>query len=148
MDLNIAESGVFQKCFQLIAAVYGHTADNLRPLLILVRVATALVADEKGSAELQHPINLPKTLRQIRPEVDRFKSGDRVKPVRGKNNPLYAALPYGAASTTDCRCVVPACLFHADGRIIDALHHTLRAFFQQLPDIGPAAAATVQHLGI
>ena len=72
MDLNIADSSVFQKCFQLIAAVYGHTADDLRPLLVLVRVAIALVADEKGPAGLQHPANFREGFLRFRYNVQRI----------------------------------------------------------------------------
>ena len=148
MDLNIAESSVFQKCFQLIAAVYGHTADDLRPLLILVRVATALVADEEGPVGLQHPADLPKALRQIRPEVDRFKGRDRIKPVICEDHIRHTALQDGTAPLRDGGLVDLFRLLHADGRIVDALHDTLRAFFQQPFHVRTTTAAAVQHLGI
>ena len=148
MDLNIAESSVFQKCFQLIAAVYGHTADDLRPLLILVRVATALVADEEGPVGLQHPADLPKALRQIRPEVDRFKGRDRIKPVICEDHIRHTALQDGAASLRDGGLVDLFGFLHTDGGIVNALDNTLRAFFQQSFHVRPAAAAAVQHLGV
>ena len=148
MDLNIAESSVFQKCFQLIAAVYGHTADDLRPLLILVRVATALVADEEGPVGLQHPINLPKTLRQIRPEVDCLKSGDRIEPVICEDHIRHTALQHVAASFCNGSFIDLFGFLHADGRIVDALHDPLRVFFQQPFHVRTTTAAAVQHLGI
>ena len=129
MDLNIAESSVFQKCFQLIAAVYGHTADNLRPLLILVRVATALVADEEGPVGFQHPADLPKALGQIGPEIDGLKGRDRIKPVICEDHIRHTALQNGTATLRDGGVVDLFRLFHADGRIIDALHDALRTFF-------------------
>ena len=95
--LNILKTRLFQIRFQLAVLVDGHADDDLRALFVLVRVAVAFVADEKGPAGLQHPPDFPKALRQIRPEIDRFKRGNRIKPILGKDDMFHAALPHRTA---------------------------------------------------
>ena len=95
--LNILKTRLFQIRFQLGVLVDGHTVDNFRPLFVLVRVTAALIADEKCPTGLQHPPDFPKALRQIRPEVDRFKRGNRIKPILCKDDMFHAALPHRAA---------------------------------------------------
>ena len=90
MYLNIVKARLLQIRFQLCVFVDGHAADDFRPLLVPVRVAVALVADENGSAALQHPSDLAKALRQIRPEVDGFKSRDQIELLRFKRQLRHA----------------------------------------------------------
>ena len=60
-------------------------------------VVAALVTDEKRAAGLQHPIDLPEAPGQIRPEIDRLKGGDQIKPPGGKDHIRNAALQHHAA---------------------------------------------------
>ena len=107
-----------------------------------------MFADEKCPAGLQHPVNLPETPGQVRPEIDGLKGCNGVKPVVRKHHIRHTALQNGAATLRDGGLVDLFRLLHADGRIVDALDDPLRAFFQQPPDIRTAAAAAVQPLGV
>src|SRR5699024_182352 len=111
-------------------------------------IAAALVADEKCPAGLQHPVNLPEALRQIGPEIDGFKGRYRIEPVACKDHIRHAALQNGAAALRYGGLVDLFGFLHADERIVDALHDTLRAFFQKSLDVRSSAAAAVQHLGV
>ena len=44
--LHIVKASLLQIRLQLGVLVDGHAADDLRPLLVLVRIAVAFVADE------------------------------------------------------------------------------------------------------
>ena len=46
MYLHIVKARLLQIRLQLGVLVDGHAADDLRPLLVLVRIAVAFVADE------------------------------------------------------------------------------------------------------
>ena len=98
MYLHIVKARLLQIRLQLGVLVDGHAADDLRPLLVLVRIAVAFVADEKCPAGLQHPVNLPEALRQIGPEIDGFKGRYRIEPVACKDHIRHAALQNGAAA--------------------------------------------------
>ena len=70
VDLNILETSLFQNRFQLRILINRHAINDFCPLIVLVRVAAALVADEEGSVRFQDAPDLPEALRQVRPEVD------------------------------------------------------------------------------
>lgn len=53
MNLNITESCLFQKLFQLSIPIDRHIIDDLCPLVVLVRITIALIADEESTARLQ-----------------------------------------------------------------------------------------------
>ena len=91
------------------------------PLLVLVRIAVAFVADEKCPAGLQNPVNLPEAPGQIRPEIDGFKGRHRVEPVVRKHHIRHAALQNGAAPLRDGGLVDLFRLLHADGRIVGCI---------------------------
>ena len=146
--LHLVKARLLQIRLQLGILVDGHAADELRPFLVLVRIAVAFVADEKCPAGLQHPVNLPEALRQIGPEIDGFKGCDRIKPVLCEDNTLHTALPHHTAPLLNCSLVETLRFLHTDGRVVDALYDTSGAFFQKSLDVRPSAAAAVQHLGI
>ena len=83
---------------------------------------------------------------QVRPEVDRLKRRDGVEPVRGKDQLVHAPLPYSAAAVRDGAAVDAPRRRDAHVRNINALDDALRAFFQERPDVCPAAAAAVEDL--
>ena len=90
-------------------------------MVILAGVTAALVADQKPPAQFQHAIDLPEALRQIRPEVDRFKGCDRIEPAVRKDDLLHTALPHHCSEAV----LMPAG-YGCGGR-------KLRGFHERLP---------------
>lgn len=146
MDLDPAEAGLLQQPLQLGGGVDPHAGDLFCPRLVPGRVAAAFVADEKRAAGAQHAADLAEAFWQVRPEIDRLKRRDGVEPVRGKDQLVHAPLPYGAAAVRDGAAVDAPRRRDAHVRNINALDDALRAFFQQRPDVRPAAAAAVEDL--
>lgn len=146
MDLDPAEAGLLQQPLQLGGGVDPHAGDLFCPRLVPGRVAAAFVADEKRAAGAQHAADLAEAFWQVRPEIDRLKRRDGVEPVRGKDQLVHAPLPYSAAAVRDGAAVDAPRRRDAHVRNIDALDDALRAFFQQRPDVCPAAAAAVEDL--
>ena len=95
-------------------------------MVILAGVTAALVADQKPPAQFQHAIDLPEALRQIRPEVDRFKGCDRIEPAVRKDDLLHTALPHHCSEAV----LMPAG-YGCGGR-------KLRGFHERLPTSRPA----------
>ncbi len=146
MDLDPAEAGLLQQPLQLGGGVDPHAGDLFCPRLVPGRVAAAFVADEKRAAGAQHAADLAEAFWQVRPEIDRLKRRDGVEPVRGKDQLVHAPLPYGAAAVRDGAAIDAPRRRDAHVRNINALDDALRAFFQQRPDVRPAAAAAVEDL--
>ena len=146
MDLDPAEAGLLQQPLQLGGGVDPHAGDLFRPRLVPGRVAAAFVADEKRAAGAQHAADLAEAFWQVRPEIDRLKRRDGVEPVRGKDQLVHAPLPYSAAAVRDGAAVDAPRRRDAHVRNINALDDALRAFFQERPDVCPAAAAAVEDL--
>lgn len=96
-------------------------------MVILAGVTAALVADQKPPAQFQHAIDLPEALRQIRPEIDRFKGCDRIEPAVRKDDLLHTALPRHTAVIADRFSIELLGFLHADGRVIQTFDNALRA---------------------
>ena len=118
--LNVPEPGLLQSVLQLGVPIDGHAVDKLRPFAVLYRVA-ALIADEERAAAFQHAEHLTEAPGQIGPEIDRLKGCNHVEPIIGKKHVGNAALQDRAAALPDGLPVDLLRLFHADGRIVDAL---------------------------
>lgn len=146
MDLDPAEAGLLQQPLQLGGGVDPHAGDLFCPRLVPGRVAAAFVADEKRAAGAQHAADLAEAFWQVWPEIDRLKRRDGVEPVRGKDQLVHAPLPYSAAAVRDGAAVDAPRRRDAHVRNINALDDALRAFFQERPDVCPAAAAAVEDL--
>ncbi len=146
MDLDPAEAGLLQQPLQLGGRVDPHAGDLFCPRLVPGRVAAAFVADEKRAAGAQHAADLAEAFWQVWPEIDRLKRRDGVEPVRGKDQLVHAPLPYSAAAVRDGAAVDAPRRRDAHVRNINALDDALRAFFQERPDVCPAAAAAVEDL--
>lgn len=108
------KSDLLQIRFQLNVLIDGHAIDDLCPFLTAVCVAAAFIADEKGAAGLQHTPNLAEALRQVRPEIDRFKSRNSVEPITREDHIRHAALQDRTASLRDGGLIELFCSFHAD----------------------------------
>lgn len=146
MDLDPAEASLLQQPLQLGGGVDPHAGDLFCPRLVPGRVAAAFVADEKRAAGAQHAADLAEAFWQVRPEIDCLKRRDGVEPVRGKDQLVHAPLPYSAAAVRDGAAVDAPRRRDAHVRNINAFDDALRAFFQERPDVRPAAAAAVEDL--
>ena len=146
--LNLTKSCLFQIHFQISIRIDGHTVNDLRPFVVFCCFAVCFVTDEKSPAGLQHPIDLSEILRKLRPEIDRFKCGCHIKPLRFKRQLCHTCLLHGTPSCRNGTGIDFSRFFYADSRVVDALHLALGTQFQQLFDVRPTAAAAVQHHGI
>ena len=66
-------------------------------------------------------------LHKFRPEIDRFKGGHYLKLLRSKRQFCHACLLHGAPSRRNGARIDFSRFFHADSRIVDALHFAFGA---------------------
>ena len=93
-------------------------------------------------------MDFAEALRQFLPEIDGFKRCDRIKPTLREDPFRHTALQNRAAPLCDGVRIDLLGFLHADGRVVDALHNSMRTLFQHSLDVCPAAAAAIQHLGV
>ena len=84
----------------------------------------------------------------IRPEVDRLESGDEIEGRIGIGQPGNIPLPHFAAPGGDGSGILPEAGGDALSGKIDPADRPLRAEFQKLRQIRPAAASYIEHPGV
>lgn len=94
------------------------------------------------------PEHLSKGSGYIRPEVDRLESGDEIEGRIGIGQPGNIPLPHFAAPGGDGSGVLPEAGGDALSGKIDPADRPLRAEFQKLRQIRPAAASYIEHPGV
>ena len=107
-----------------------------------------LVHDQKHAGRSEYAEHLGKGGGYIRPEVDRLESGDEIEGRIGIGQPGNIPLPHFAVPGGDGSGVLPEAGGDALSGKIDPADRPLRAEFQKLRQIRPAAASYIEHPGV
>ena len=107
-----------------------------------------LVHDQKHAGRSEYAEHLGKGGGYIRPKVDRLESGDEIEGRIGIGQPGNIPLPHFAVPGGDGSGVLPEAGGDALSGKIDPADRPLRAEFQKLRQIRPAAASYIEHPGV